>query len=52
MAIYKKHKCFGQLLQNFGFWERKDLFRYFPFLFFLALTIYMMAGVVAAILYS
>lgn len=51
MAIYK-HKCFGRLLENFGFWERKDLFRCFAFLLPLALNIYMMAGAVVAILHS
>lgn len=33
-------------------WERKDLFRCFPFILPLALDIYMMSGAVAAILYS
>lgn len=52
VAVYNKHKCFGQLPQNFGSWEGKDLFKYFPFLFSLALNIHVMSGAVAAILHS
>ena len=39
-----------QLLENFGFGERTDLFRYYPFLLPLALNICVMSGAVAAIL--